>query len=130
MNHPHPRGYVCAKLSRPLTIDGDLNKREWLAAPWTEDFLDIEGDIRPRPHFQTRAKMLWDDEFFYIAAELSEPHVWGTVTEHDAVIFQDNDFEVFLDPDGDGHDYGELELNALNTTWDLRLPNYLQSRSN
>ena len=38
------------------------------------------------------------------------------------MIFQDNDFEVFLDPDGDNHGYGELEINALNTTWDLFLP--------
>jgi hypothetical protein len=28
---------------------------------------------------------------------------------------------VFLDPDGDSHLYAELELNALNTTWDLLL---------
>ena len=28
---------------------------------------------------------------------------------------------MFLDPDGDSHLYGELELNALNTTWDLLL---------
>jgi hypothetical protein len=41
--------------------------------------------------------------------------------EHDSVIFQDNDFEVFIDPDGDNHEYYELEINALNTTWDLRL---------
>src|SRR5262249_22277598 len=58
----------------------------------------------------------------YIAAELDEPHVWGTLKAHDSVIFQDNDFEVFLDPDGDSHLYAELELNALNTTWDLLLP--------
>ena len=45
--------------------------------------------------------MLWDDEYLYIGAELEEPHVWGTLTEHDCIIFQDNDFEVFLDPDGD-----------------------------
>ena len=38
------------------------------------------------------------------------------------MIFHDNDFEVFLDPDGDGQNYFELEINALNTVWDLRLP--------
>ena len=65
--------------------------------------------------------MLWDDDCLYIAAELEEPNVWATLTKHDSVIFQDNDFEVFLDPDGDGHLYAELELNALNTTWDLLL---------
>jgi hypothetical protein len=37
------------------------------------------------------------------------------------VIYQDNDFEVFIDPDGDSHEYYELEVNALNTVWDLLL---------
>ncbi len=67
-------------------------------------------------------KMLWDDEFLYIAADLLEPDIWGTLTTRDAVIFQDNDFEVFIDPDGDTHDYFELEVNALKTAWDLLLP--------
>ena len=51
--------------------------------------------------------------YFYVAAEMEEPHVWGTLTQHDAVIFQDNDFEVFIDPDGDNHEYYEFEINAL-----------------
>ena len=33
------------------------------------------------------------------AAELDEPHLWATLTERDAVIFQDNDFELFIDPE-------------------------------
>ncbi len=66
--------------------------------------------------------MLWDGRAFYIGAELQEPHLWGTLIRHDAVIFHDNDFEVFIHPDGDGREYYELELNALNTTWDLLLP--------
>jgi len=66
--------------------------------------------------------MTWDRDYFYIAAELLEPHVWGTLTKHDSVIFHDNDFEVFLDPDSDSHRYGEFEINALNTGWDLFLP--------
>jgi hypothetical protein len=37
------------------------------------------------------------------------------------VIFHDNDFEVFIDPDGDNHEYYEFEINALNTGWDLFL---------
>jgi hypothetical protein len=65
--------------------------------------------------------MLWDTTYFYIAAELEEPDVWATLTEHDAVIFHDNDFEVFIDPDGDTHQYYEFEMNALNTFWELFL---------
>jgi hypothetical protein len=44
------------------------------------------------------------------------------LTDHDAVIFQDNDFEVFIDPNGDNHQYYEFEMNALDTGWDLFLP--------
>lgn len=117
-----PRGYVCSRSAEPLTIDGKLDEAGWAAAPWTDAFVDIEGDAKPRPHFRTRAKMLWDDTYFYIAADLEEPHVWGTLTEHDSIIFHDPDFEVFIDPNGDSHEYYEFEMNALNTGWDLFLP--------
>ena len=117
-----PQGYVCGFAASPIQVDGKLDEAIWEPAPWTADFVDIEGDRKPKPRFRTRAKMVWDNDYFYIAAELDEPHVWGTLTKHDAVIFQDNDFEVFIDPDGDNHEYYELELNALNTTWDLFLP--------
>src|SRR5262245_48401017 len=119
--HPHPKVYVCYLAATPITIDGSLTDAAWEAAPWSDAFVDIEGDKQPKPPFRTRVKMLWDDEALYIAAELEEPHVWATLTEHDSVIFRDNDFEVFLDPDSDNHVYGELELNAHNTTWDLLL---------
>src|SRR6266404_3308840 len=119
---PTPRAYTCLRASGPIVIDGQINEPAWRRAPWTKPFADIEGGTKPRPRFRTRMKMLWDDEYLYIAAELQEPHVWATLTEHDAVIFRDNDFEVFLNPTGDGRNYFEFEMNALNTGWDLFLP--------
>jgi hypothetical protein len=116
-----PRGYVCYRASSSPTIDGSLDDAAWADAPWSEPFRDIEGDKQPEPPLRTRMKMLWDDKGLYIAAELEEPHIWATLREHDAVIFHDNDFEVFLDPDADSHMYGEFEMNAFNTTWDLLL---------
>ncbi|KAL7516613.1 hypothetical protein ACHAWX_001611, partial [Stephanocyclus meneghinianus] len=50
-----------------------------------------------------------------------ETDVWGTLTEHNSVIFHDNDFEVFVDTDGTNHNYKEFEINALGTTWSLLL---------
>jgi hypothetical protein len=117
----HPEQYPCQRVSAPLKIDGKLDESAWSQAQWTRDFRDIEGDGKPKPRFRTRAKMLWDDDYFYIGAELEEPDVWGTLSAHDAVIFQDPDFEVFIDPDGDRQNYYEFEMNALNTTWDLLL---------
>ncbi len=118
---PALRYYMCYRAPEPLTIDGKLNEPAWKKVYWSEDFVDIEGKSRPKPRFKTRVKMLWDDNYFYVGAELEEPHVWATLTERDSIIYQDNDFEVFIDPDGDTHNYYELEINALNTVWDLFL---------
>ncbi len=116
-----PKKYICYKTDIPLKIDGKLDESSWDKAEWTDDFVDIEGPSKPIPRFRTRAKILWDDNYLYIAAEIEEPDIWGTIKERDAVIFHDNDFEVFIDPDGDTHRYSEFEMNALNTVWDLLL---------
>ena len=114
-----PRRAICYRTAAPLEVDGRLDEPAWAATAWSAAFIDIEGDRQPP--LATRVKMLWDDEFFYVAAHMEEPHVSATLTARDSVIFQDNDFEVFIDPDGDTHAYYELEVNALNTVWDLML---------
>jgi transglutaminase-like putative cysteine protease/predicted esterase len=116
-----PQGYLCRRASTAILVDGKLDEAAWAEALWTTDFVDIQGAAKPKPRFRTRAKLLWDDDYLYIAAEIEEPHVWATLTQHDSVIFQDPDFEVFIDPDGDTHAYYEFEMNALNTSWDLFL---------
>ncbi len=116
-----PESYVCRWVDQAPTIDGKLNDSVWKSAEWTNAFTDIEGPLKPAPTHNTICAMLWDDQFFYIAARLVEPHVNASLTERDAVIYHDNDFEVFIDPDGDNHLYYELEINALNTVWDLLL---------
>jgi len=116
-----PERYICYRTAGSLVMDGKLDEVSWERAPWTGYFVDIEGDLKPRPRFETRAKMLWDEDYFYVAAEMEEPDVWATLTQRDTVIFYDNDFEVFIDPDGDTHEYYEFEINAFNTGWDLFL---------
>ncbi|MFH1845554.1 MAG: carbohydrate-binding family 9-like protein [bacterium] len=113
--------YVCQRIDTPPVIDGRLDDPAWEQADWTDDFVDIEGAAGPAPRFFTRVKMLWDVGFFYVAALMEEPDVWASLTRRDAVIYHDNDFEVFIDPDGDNHLYYELEINALGTVWDLLL---------
>ncbi len=117
----HPPVYACRFNDKPFTLDGNLDKEFWKDIPFTEPFTDIEGSIRPVPRFRTRAKLAWDKENLYVGALLEGDEIWATLTEHDCVIFQDNDFEIFIDPDSDTQAYYEFEMNALNTTWDLLL---------
>ena len=116
-----PRSYLCRRTDKPILVDGKLDDPAWAQVPWTEDFVDIQGSLKAAPRLRTRAKLLWDDDYLYIAAELQEPQVWATLTNHDAVIFRDPDFEVFIDPQGQTEPYYEFEINALNTSWDLQL---------
>jgi hypothetical protein len=113
------RHYVCYYATQRPVIDGSGDEPVWRQARWTEDFTDIEGDIRPRPLQRTRVKMLWDSTYLYIYAELQEPDLWGTLRQHDTIIYDDNDFEIFVNPDNSTHRYFELEINALGTVMDL-----------
>ena len=113
-----PKTYVIAKAENPIKIDGKPEKI-WDAAPFSDPFIDIEGEKKAK--FDTRVKMLWDETYLYVYAEMEEPHVWGDITERDAIIYLNNDFEVFVHPSETAENYGEIEINALNTVWDLLL---------
>ena len=113
-----PRMYVANFAQDSPVIDGKIDE-VWDQAKYSEDYIDIEG--RKTPLYPTQMKILWDQEFLFILAKIEEPHVWGNLKQRDTVIFYNNDFEVFIDPDGDTHQYMELEINSLNTAWDLFL---------
>jgi hypothetical protein len=118
-----PPKYICyrTEAGHKIDIDGKIDELSWKKAPWTENFSDVKGSLGNLPMLWTRAKMLWDDNYLYIAAELQETDISGSLKNHDDTLFQDNNFEIFIDPDNDTHNYCEIEVNALNTVWDLLL---------
>lgn len=115
---PAPPTYVCQRTTQELSIDGKGDERDWQHALRLSPLRDIEGAAIPH---RTDIRMLWDDRYLYVLADMQEPHLWATLTERDSIIYHDPDFEVFIDPDGDTRNYIELEINALNTVWDLFL---------
>lgn len=119
-----------------IVIDGNLNESAWTDVAWTASNPDICGtfeycndqgscakgpDSCATPRFRTRQKIRWTNDTLYVGAFIEEPHVWANNTEHDSVIFSDNDYEVFISPDGSNHYYKEYEMNARGTWWDLCL---------
>jgi len=112
-----PKKYIAYNTTKTIVIDGNDIDDSWQRIAWSIPFTDIEGVKKPK--YKTQVKMLWDNTYFYILAKLEEPHVWANISQRDAVIFHNNDFEVFIVPTGDTHNYYELEINALNTPWDL-----------
>jgi hypothetical protein len=123
-----PLQYTIHQSASAIKIDGKLNEPTWQNAPWSEYFVDIEGKAKPLPRQQTRFKMLWDQSYLYVAAELMEEDIWATLTKYDTIIFYDNDFEIFIDPDNDTHHYFEIEINALGTLFDLYMSKPYRNR--
>ena len=111
--------YKARMAKRPIKVDGKLKEHDWKQAVLISDFEDIEGASKPKPAFSTTVKMMWDSQYLYIGAVLEEPHLWGTLKKHDDIIYRDHDFEVFIDPMGDGEQYFEIEINVLGTIMDL-----------
>ncbi|MCO5947196.1 carbohydrate-binding family 9-like protein [Mucilaginibacter flavidus] len=116
-----PKSYVVGYTKTAPVIDGDITDAAWQQAKWTDDFVDIEGNLKPNPPLKTNIKMLWDDTCLYIAAQVSDPNVWAYLKKHDDIVFQDNDVEVFINPNNTTHQYYEIECNAVNTIFDLFL---------
>jgi hypothetical protein len=116
---PSEKTYMASMVKKPIKVDGTLNEHDWKQAVLISDFEDIEGVSKPKPSFSTTVKMMWDSQYLYIGAVLEEPHLWGTLKKHDDIIYRDHDFEVFIDPMGDGEQYFEIEINVLGTIMDL-----------
>jgi hypothetical protein len=114
--------YVILRSGSPLKIDGKLDEAAWFAAPVIGDF-----------HFpwwkegrkeQTRAKLLWDDEYLYIAFVCEDAHITARHTERDGRIPDDDCAEVMVAPNPDTPDiYYNIEFNLLGGILDNFRPN-------
>jgi hypothetical protein len=106
--------YTCYRASGPLTIDGRLDEPSWLAAPVSNRFVDI---VTGEPAwFDTRVRLLWDDDNLYFGFSAEETDVWGTLTERDSRIYEENDLEIFIaGPDA----YYEFEISACNVIYEV-----------
>lgn len=115
-----PQAYVCQQIDTGLVqVDGRSAEAVWEKAAWSRSFVDIEGPHMSDPYHDTKVKMLWDDENLYVFSQLAENHLVATLKNHDDIIYRDNDFEIFVDLDGDTHNYCEVEVNLYNTILDL-----------
>ena len=105
--------YDAFRVTEPMVIDGRLDEAAWRQAPRSPRFVDlISGG--PAIH-DTRAMVLWDDQYLYVGYEIEEPLVRATLKHQNDPIYTENDVECFIA----GRDaYYEFEINALNTCYE------------
>lgn len=108
---PH---YTAYSVTTPPIIDGRPDEQIWQVAPHSPNFRDLISG-KETIH-DTKAAVLWDDEYLYVAYWIEEPNIQATITERDGLIYQNNDVELFIA----GQDaYYEFEINAFGTIYEV-----------
>jgi hypothetical protein len=116
--------YQCHRVSGKINIDGVADDPQWDEAE-AGVFLNMEGGI---PGMKTTFRWLWDDEFLYGFFHLEDDHIWATLTERDAYLWNENVIEFFIDADGCPKSYFEFEVNPQNAVLDLFVLNRNMAR--
>ena len=110
--------YQVQQASTPLVIDGHLDEFSWSTAVQINTFERILNDYA-RISQPTRAKMLWDKDYFYFSFICKDRDMWTLFDQEDDPLWSEEVVEIFIDPDGDGRAYLELEVSPTNTLVDL-----------
>jgi hypothetical protein len=108
--------YVIRRARGPITLDGKADEEAWAAAETTGDFVDAEGGEPVGA--ATRARLLYDDSHLYVLVEVEDRDVATQYKKHDEPIWKEDAIELFIDADGNGKGYIELQVNPRGTMYD------------
>jgi len=112
-----------------LVMDGALDEPAWRDAADTGTFVDVStGRENPKLPVQGRARLLWDDDAFYVGFEVQDRDVRGGFPEGaiDPHLWERDTIEIMIDPDGNGDnlDYYEIQINPQGLVFDSQFDGY------
>lgn len=110
--------YICYKTDEPIEIDGRLNETSWGKAKNIDKLMIYDGSRAAQ--YQTCAKILWDEKRLYVAFICQDSDICATMGQRDQSLYKEDVVELFIDADGDGKTYFEIEVNPLGTLLDVR----------
>jgi len=111
-----PKLFAVRKTGEAITVDGRADEDVWKRATESPVFTAAEGS--PAMKGETRAKLLWDDEFLYAFVEAEDEDVHSQYTENDSDMWREDVVELFIDADGNRRGYIELQVNPHNAQFD------------
>ena len=71
--------------------------------------------------YRTSFRALWTGDGLYLRFDASDREPWNTMEERDDPIWDEEVVEIFLDLDGSGAHYAEVELSPANVVCDVRM---------
>jgi hypothetical protein len=104
------------KRHAPIVLDGVLDDPDWQRAVVLAPFHAHDG--RSAITRATSARMLWDDEALWVAFDVEDPDVFTVYSQRDDPLYDSEATEIFIDADGDGDVYVELQSAADDVHFD------------
>jgi hypothetical protein len=110
--------YGVRRTADAVRVDGRLDEATWALSPRVGEMRLIHAPDRP-PALPTEAAAAWDDTHLYVAFACTDREPWARHAHRDDRLWDEEVVEVFLDPDGDGREYAEVEVSPTNVVVDL-----------
>jgi hypothetical protein len=118
---------VPALLALALSAAEGVYRVEATAAE-TERLLTGDEEWRPAGRlsfgpssYRTHFRALWSGAGIYLRFDVVDPDPWHTMTKRDQHLWEEEVVEIFLDLDGSGTHYAEIELSPANVVSDVRM---------
>jgi hypothetical protein len=102
-------------------VEATAAETERLLAGNDEDWRSAERLSFGPSSYRTGFRALWDDAGLYLRFDVSDPEPWYTMTKRDQHLWEEEVVEIFLDLDGSGTHYAEIELSPANVVCDVRM---------
>lgn len=118
----HPPYAVVPRV--PATWDRASEPQHW---PWDElaalpEFVLADGSAPAI--WQTTVRLCYDDEALYISFECADPDIWGSYTDRDDPIYDEEVVEMFFAPGpATPTRYAELEISPNGVLFDALIDN-------
>jgi len=117
-----PPSALCSRARGRIRVDGKLDEPAWRAAP------PITGFRLTRKcesaQMQTEVKLLWDKRALYVGFACEDSDVLASITDRDGELWREDAAEVFIDANGDGMSYIEIEISPRNVVYDASVADY------
>jgi hypothetical protein len=117
MKLPH---YHCCPISRDLLLSGKVDDPLWQRAETVPLVDAVRGQAG---RYRTTVRLLHNDRYLYLAFQCEDQYVWGTHSEHDAPIYDEECVEAFLCPSGKTRQYYEIDVSPRGTVFDAFILN-------
>jgi len=104
--------YTVMRTAGKIVVDGVLDEEDWekaepvgeFAFPWWKS-----GEKE-----RTEAKMLWNDDFLYVAFTCEDKHIWADHYDTNSWTYKDDAAEIFWNPNPEaGRKYYMFEMNSI-----------------